>query len=328
MKYSDNRKFFSEKFNLFSPRSFKISATSLNFRILQKSFDYPRSFEIFLVTLRISPLQSPIILRLTCPIESSTILLNHPWSPSNRSITYDISFPRLSSKIYRISCQELAPRYISPSLFHLLSIDHKKKKKKKYSWNWNQPIHSRQGEKLISRNNSISTLSLIEGKVWTQKFTQSTKSTVHQGSTQRLIPLREESLLLNEEKRVFLSRRSLPRHRSRDVDSSIPKRPPPPPPFLPFCVIITGCYNYHGKHEQDARSFRFFELFPPSSPYPARYFSSLVSVLAAETFCQFAVAPHHRAKVSGEFIRLKLCERMLRIESILFDNFFNPFASF
>lgn len=158
-------------------------------------------------------------------IESSTILLNHPWSSSNRSITYDISFPRLSSKIYRISCHELATRYISLSSPHLLSINHKKGKEERKKYSWNQRVRGK------ARNNSIyveSTLSLIEGKVRTQKFTQSTKSTVRQGSTQRLIPLREEPLLLNGGA-CFLSRRSLPRHRSRDVDSSIPKRPPPLP---------------------------------------------------------------------------------------------------
>lgn len=189
-------------------------------------------------------------------IESSTILLNHPWSSSNRSITYDISFPRLSSKIYRISCHELATRYISLSSPHLLSINHKKGKEERKKYSWNQRVRGK------ARNNSIyveSTLSLIEGKVRTQKFTQSTKSTVRQGSTQRLIPLREEPLLLNGGA-CFLSRRSLPRHRSRDVDSSISKRPPPPSP--PFCVIITACYNYHGKHGQDPRSFlRTFPTF-------------------------------------------------------------------
>lgn len=103
-----------------------------------------------------------------------------------------------------------------------------------------------------------------EGKVWTKKFTRSTKSTIHQGSAQRLIPPRGRA----SRRSVFsIASISPPTPFTRFV--SIAKRPPPSP-FLPHRVIITGCYNLP-RQTRPARctSLSFLNFFHP----PARYFS-------------------------------------------------------
>lgn len=122
---------------------------------------------------------------MTCPIESSTILLNHPWSPClNRFQSLDYLWYFFSSFVFQ-DLSSLVSRARPSIHLSLFSIDHKEEGKRKKTFL--EPF-----EELISRNNSI----CVSDQPWAwskgKKFTQSTKSTVHQGSTQRLIPPRCE----------------------------------------------------------------------------------------------------------------------------------------
>lgn len=137
-----------------------------------------------------------------------------------------------------------------------------------------------------------------EGKVWTKKFTRSTKSTVHQGSAQRLIPPRGRA----PRRSVFsIASISPPTPFTRFV--SIAKRPPPSP-FLPHRVIITGCYNLP-RQTRRARCTSLSQLFPPSREI---LLSWRVPSLRRKLFANSLAL----AKVSGEFARLKLCGDGLR----------------
>lgn len=146
-----------------------------------------------------------------------------------------------------------------------------------------------------------------------KKFAQSTKSTVHQGSTQRLIPPRcEKNRCCWTAERVFyrfvdlsldtVHAMSIPRYQS--------DHPPSFPPLL---------RNYHWllqlPRQTRPGSFRFFQLFPPS--YPARYFS-LVSVLACGNFSPISLWLRIRGVYSLEIVRGRGCWELNRSCPIIF----------